>query len=164
MSALRASILGGVDGVITSFAIVAGSHAGNLSGSAVIIVGASSIIADGFSMGISEYLSSVSANAEKIKNKEIISSRSTTPSCLGVVCFISFVLCGTVPVLSYMLASQNLLSASMFSLAELMVLGAVRTFVSEEPLLYGLLQTSLLGSLAGGVAYGVGLLAYQLDS
>ena len=108
MSALRASILGGVDGVITSFAIVAGSHAGNLSGSAVIIVGASSIIADGFSMGISEYLSSVSAKAEKIKNKEIISSRSITPSCLGVVCFISFVLCGTVPVLSYMLASQNL--------------------------------------------------------
>ena len=45
-----------------------------------------------------------------------------------------------------------------------MILGAVRTFVSEEPLLYGLLQTSLLGSLAGGVAYGVGLLAYQLDS
>lgn len=49
-------ILGGVDGVVTTFAVVAGSAGGQLSGSIVIILGLANLVADGFSMAVSNYL------------------------------------------------------------------------------------------------------------
>ena len=49
-------VLGGVDGVVTTFAVVAGSAGGRLSVAAVIILGLANLAADGFSMGISNYL------------------------------------------------------------------------------------------------------------
>ena len=51
MSLLRASLLGGVDGVITSFAIVAGTHAGEMTMDTLWVIGISSLVADGPSMG-----------------------------------------------------------------------------------------------------------------
>ena len=49
-------VLGGVDGVVTTFAVVAGSAGGQLTVAAVIILGLANLVADGFSMGISNYL------------------------------------------------------------------------------------------------------------
>lgn len=149
MTVLRASVLGGVDGVITSFAVVAGASAGDLSRRVVGIVGASSVLADGLSMGISEYLSSSAADAAEP------SSVATSPRVLGVVCFTSFVVCGAVPLVVYV-ASESLLSCAMFSLVSLMLLGGARTRATGEPLLHGLGQTAVLGTVAGGVAYAVG--------
>ena len=158
MSLVRASLLGGVDGVITSFAIVAGATAGDLGVDAVWIMGVSSVMADGFSMGISEYLSSSSARA---KGEELASGgRSTTPPLLGLACFTAFVACGIVPIVLYAATNGRLLAVAMFSLVELMLLGASRACVASEPLLWGLVQTTVLGACAGGVAYGVGAAVY----
>jgi VIT1/CCC1 family predicted Fe2+/Mn2+ transporter len=55
-SALGDFILGGVDGVITTFAVVAGSAGGRLSVATVIVLGLANLVADGFSMGVSNYL------------------------------------------------------------------------------------------------------------
>lgn len=49
-------VLGGIDGIITTFAIVAGVEGAGLSPGVVIILGFANLIADGFSMGISNYL------------------------------------------------------------------------------------------------------------
>lgn len=49
-------ILGGVDGIITTFAIVAGSVGGHLPVQVVIILGLANLIADGFSMAVSNFL------------------------------------------------------------------------------------------------------------
>lgn len=57
-------VLGGVDGVVTTFAVVAGSAGGGLSVTAVIILGLANLIADGFSMGISNYLGTRSRQQE----------------------------------------------------------------------------------------------------
>lgn len=153
MSLLRASILGGVDGVITSFAIVSGSHAGKLGNDVVVVIGVSSLLADGFSMGISEFLSS-----DTVK---ILLDTKPKASTLGVVCFLSFVVCGFVPLAVFFL-TRNLLSVSMFALVELMILGSTRTRFSGEDVLKGFFQTTLLGAAAGGIAYAVGYAMKQL--
>jgi VIT1/CCC1 family predicted Fe2+/Mn2+ transporter len=57
-------VLGGVDGVITTFAVVAGSAGGQLPVAAVIILGLANLVADGFSMGISNYLGTRSRQQE----------------------------------------------------------------------------------------------------
>lgn len=158
MSLLRAGVLGGVDGVITSFTVVAGSHAGGLSARVVLVVGTASVLADGLSMGVSEYLSSDAARADRRHRGEPL-LRESHPLVLGATCLASFVTCGAVPIAVFLAANASLLSCAMFALVELMLLGAARTRSTGEPLLWGLGQTALLGAATGGVAYGVGAAA-----
>ena len=155
MRYLRTFILGGVDGVITSFAVVAGSDAGRLGRNAVLIVGLSSVFADGLSMGISEFLSTTS------EQKLTPEANNAKPVVLGLVCLGSFVANGLVPIIVFVFANESLLSCAMFALGQLMVLGAARTYFTNENVLVGLAQTSLLGALAGGVSYGVATLAHS---
>ncbi len=53
---LRDAVLGGMDGCITTFAIIAGSSGASLPGLIVIILGFSNLVADGLSMAIGNYL------------------------------------------------------------------------------------------------------------
>lgn len=55
-SLLRDFIYGGIDGAVTTFAIVAGVVGANLETRTVLILGAANILADGFSMAASNYL------------------------------------------------------------------------------------------------------------
>ena len=66
---LKPIIFGGLDGILTSFAIVAGAAGGHLPPSTVLILGFSNIFADALSMGVGEFLSS------KAENEWILSER-----------------------------------------------------------------------------------------
>ncbi len=55
---LKGVVFGGLDGILTSFAIVAGSAGGNLGWNVILVLGFSNILADAISMGVGEYLSS----------------------------------------------------------------------------------------------------------
>lgn len=55
-SHLRDFIYGGIDGTVTTFAVVAGVAGADLSASIVIILGFANLIADGFSMAVSNFL------------------------------------------------------------------------------------------------------------
>ena len=148
MTVLRAALLGGVDGTITAFAIVAGAAGGALGVAAVGILGLSNVLADGLSMGVSEYLSS---SAEAAAG----GGGGASPGRLGAACFASFVVTGLVPVGLYVLV-ESLAACAFFTLAQLFLLGAGRARATGEPLLVGVVQTGALGAAAGGVAYGVG--------
>lgn len=50
-------VYGGIDGSVTTFAVVAGATGANLDSSVVIILGFANLIADGFSMSVGNYLS-----------------------------------------------------------------------------------------------------------
>lgn len=50
-------VFGGIDGVITTFAVVAGTAGAELSAGVVLITGLASLLADGFAMGVGNYLS-----------------------------------------------------------------------------------------------------------
>lgn len=66
---LKPIIFGGLDGILTAFAIVAGAAGGALSPNVVLILGFSNIFADALSMGVGEFLSS------KAENEWILSER-----------------------------------------------------------------------------------------
>jgi vacuolar iron transporter family protein len=53
---LRDFVYGGVDGAVTTFAVVAGTMGASLSSRVVLILGAANLIADGFSMAASNFL------------------------------------------------------------------------------------------------------------
>ncbi len=50
-------VYGSIDGTVTTFAIIAGIAGANLSAATVVILGFSNVLADGFSMASSNYLS-----------------------------------------------------------------------------------------------------------
>lgn len=64
-------IYGGIDGSVTTFAIVAGSVGADLSSSVIIILGFANLLADGFSMSIGAYLSSKSEKDNYKKHEKI---------------------------------------------------------------------------------------------
>jgi VIT1/CCC1 family predicted Fe2+/Mn2+ transporter len=54
---IKSIIYGGLDGIITTFAVVAGVTGAALSAGIVLVLGMANLIADGLSMGIGDYLS-----------------------------------------------------------------------------------------------------------
>jgi VIT1/CCC1 family predicted Fe2+/Mn2+ transporter len=50
-------VYGGIDGVITTFAVVAGAAGANMSIKTILILGFANLIADGFSMSVGNYFS-----------------------------------------------------------------------------------------------------------
>ncbi|MGB3365475.1 MAG: VIT1/CCC1 transporter family protein [Thermodesulfobacteriota bacterium] len=65
-------VYGGIDGSVTTFAIVAGVTGASLSPSIVLILGFANLFADGFSMAVGNYLSTKSKReyADKIRKSE----------------------------------------------------------------------------------------------
>ena len=55
---IKSIAYGGVDGVITTFSIIASAYGASLDYNIIIIMGLSNLIADGFSMGFGDYVSS----------------------------------------------------------------------------------------------------------
>lgn len=66
---LKPLIFGGLDGILTSFAIVAGAAGGSMPVPVVLVLGFSNIFADALAMGVGEFLSS------KAENEWILSER-----------------------------------------------------------------------------------------
>ena len=54
---LKSSIYGGLDGIITTFAVVAGVTGASLEAGIVLILGFANLIADGLAMAFGEFLS-----------------------------------------------------------------------------------------------------------
>eukprot|EP01025_Chloroclados_australasicus_P011996 TRINITY_DN15440_c0_g1_i2.p1 TRINITY_DN15440_c0_g1~~TRINITY_DN15440_c0_g1_i2.p1 ORF type:complete len:324 (-),score=37.74 TRINITY_DN15440_c0_g1_i2:446-1417(-) len=55
---VKSLVFGGLDGIITTFAVVAAVAGGKLAAGVVVIMGISNLIADALSMGLGDYLSS----------------------------------------------------------------------------------------------------------
>ena len=57
---IKSVVYGGLDGIITTFAVVAGVNGASLSAGVVLILGFANLVADGLSMAIGDYLSTKS--------------------------------------------------------------------------------------------------------
>jgi VIT1/CCC1 family predicted Fe2+/Mn2+ transporter len=68
---LKSFVYGGLDGIVTTFAVVAGVAGANLSASLIFILGIANLIADGISMAFGDYLSTKAENeymaAERVR-------------------------------------------------------------------------------------------------
>lgn len=72
-SYLRDFIYGGIDGTVTTFAVVAGVAGAALPASVTLIMGAANLVADGFSMAVSNFLGTRAEleSREHLRNEEL---------------------------------------------------------------------------------------------
>lgn len=150
-------VYGALDGTVTTFAIIAGVAGANLSPSIVLILGVSNVLADGFSMASSNYLSEKSHQAQS----GIAPSHSPMKTALAT--FISFVIVGTVPLIAYVFSavfdvwagSEFTVSAVLTSIA-FVIVGQVRGKITKTNRVNAALETLFVGGVAAIVAYSVG--------
>ena len=73
---IRDLVFGANDGIITTFAVVAGVAGGALSGAAVLIIGAANLAADGVAMGVGNLIA-IRANESALPRMAFLSRRPT---------------------------------------------------------------------------------------
>ncbi len=71
VSYLRDWVYGGIDGAVTTFAVVAGVMGAELSASIVLILGIANVVADGFSMAASNYSGTKTEHEEKARLRAV---------------------------------------------------------------------------------------------
>ncbi len=75
---IREIVYGGNDGIVTTFAVVAGTVGANLPHSIIVILGLANLFADGLSMATGAYLSEKSDIAQKRRTRAEEQTRLTT--------------------------------------------------------------------------------------
>lgn len=177
---IRPFVLGGIDGVITSFAILAGGF-----GTTRIIllrIVTASLFADGISMGISEFLSvraenrktfdgflkefsrdeqkhltNIFAKHGEMKTQLFSTITLKTGILSAVICFSSFVFWGGIIILVWYIAEASIIAAIVSSLVSLISLGVLRASrIRYVEIGTSVAETLSLGCVAGSVAYGLG--------
>jgi vacuolar iron transporter family protein len=154
-------VYGANDGLITTFAVVAGVEGGALTQRAVLVVGFANLVADGLSMGVGNYLSIRSQ--EHVRRTLALPEEESSPARHGVATFLAFAAAGVIPLVAYVLpcvpASARVTTATLSTFAALFGVGALRSTVTDEPALTGGLEMLGLGAIVAGVAYYAGGLA-----
>lgn len=153
-------VYGSNDGIITTFAIVSGVVGAALSHQVVLILGFASLLADGASMGVSNYLSERTPRGE---TEQAAPQREACQHALAT--FAGFVVAGAIPLVAYLLPipdAQRFGWAAALTLSTLFAVGAARAFFADLPWLRAGLEMLLLGAGAAAIAYGVGQIGAQL--
>jgi VIT1/CCC1 family predicted Fe2+/Mn2+ transporter len=152
-------VYGANDGIITTFAVVAGVAGGSLAPAAVLIVGAANLAADGLSMGVGNYLS-IRAR-ESALEAQALPEEEAAPARHGFATFAAFVVAGALPLLPYVLpissGTRAVVSVAV-TLTALFAIGAARTLVTAGRWWRVGLEVLILGALVGAAAYGAGVL------
>lgn len=147
-------VYGANDGIITTFAVVSASAGAGMSATVIIILGIANLVADGFSMGASKYLSLKSE-----QSVEKAGSGKRVPFNDGFATFISFVIVGALPLIPFLIpaAAENAFTISAIATAvTFFLVGASRSFViKKNPILAGL-EMLLVGGAAATIAYLLG--------
>lgn len=160
---IRDLVYGANDGLITTFAVVAGVSGGALSLKAVLVVGFANLMADGLSMGVGNYLSIRSH--ESARAAQHLPEEEARPARHGLATFLAFVVAGAVPLVPYLvpgLAVDRFVVAIALTLAALFAIGAARSLVTADPWWAGGLEMLWLGVIVAAVAYGSGALVARM--
>jgi VIT1/CCC1 family predicted Fe2+/Mn2+ transporter len=151
-------VYGANDGIITTFAVVAGVAGADLASSVVIILGFANLLADGFSMATSNYLARKSENDYNKTLTPEIEILHKNPIKNATATFISFVLAGAIPLLPYVLKiNGNIFFLAIISTSiALFTVGSLRSLVTKTRWWIGGFEMLGVGALAALVAYFVG--------
>ncbi len=156
---IRDLVYGANDGIITTFAVVAGVAGGALSHVAVLVIGAANLAADGAAMGVGNLLA-IRAN-ESALAADGLPEQETYPWKHGLATLVAFVTAGVVPLVPYLLPlveGARLPWSALLTMTSLFGVGAARATVTREPWWKGGLEMLLLGGLVAVAAYGAGAL------
>jgi vacuolar iron transporter family protein len=156
---VRELIYGANDGIITTFAVVAGVAGGGLSVQVVLIIGAANLFADGLSMAVGNYLSIQSH--ESVLETQHLPEEEAFPFRHAVATFAAFATAGSLPLMPYMLPGLPFdrfsLSIALTFLAMFSV-GASRAWIANVRWWKAGLEMMALGALVAALAYASGSL------
>ena len=216
-SYLRDLVYGGIDGTVTTFAIMAGVVGADLSAGVVIVLGIANLLADGLSMAAANYSSTkteieeyeqirrmeerhvdLAPEGEREEIRQIFRAKgfegealdsavevitehrelwidtmmteehgmppvNRSPVRSALYTFLAFVLCGSVPILAYLLRLSDPLPIAMaMTGATFFAIGSLRSRWSPTPWWRAGLETLAIGMAAAGVAFVVGYLLQGL--
>ena len=155
-------VYGATDGAITTFAVVSGVMGASLSSAIVLILGFANLFADGFSMAISNYLSAKSQKDLDSKHKHKHSHKKD-PKRTALATFISFLIIGFMPLLSFVISpisltienNKFLLSFILTGIA-LLIIGSIKGSISGKSRIKSSLETLVIGGIAAVIAFLVG--------
>src|SRR6188768_2982296 len=151
---IRDLVYGANDGIITTFAVVAGVTGGTLSPATVLVLGVANLLADGLSMGVGNYLGIRSD--ERVREAEQLPEQEAFPIRHGLATFGAFVVAGAVPLLPYVISlfgTHRFAASTGLSLAVLFTVGAARASVGAGRWWTNGLEMLGLGVIVGAVAY-----------
>jgi VIT1/CCC1 family predicted Fe2+/Mn2+ transporter len=159
---IRDVVYGANDGLITTFAVVAGVTGGGLSPRTMLIIGAANLFADGLSMGVGNYLS-IRSN-ESALAAESRPEEEASPARHGLATLLAFVVAGAVPLAPFALgfASHGLRWSVGLTFATLFSVGALRAVVTVDRWWVAGLEMLLLGLAVAAAAYGSGSIVARL--
>jgi VIT1/CCC1 family predicted Fe2+/Mn2+ transporter len=150
-------IYGANDGIVTTFAVVAGVAGAALDPAIVLVLGVANLLADGFSMGMSNYLSQRSER-DYLAARGEAGGDGRPAAYTAAVTFLAFVVAGWAPLLPYAVGvSATFRLSVLVTGVAFFVVGASRSLVTDRrwPVAGG--EMFVVGMLAAGVAYGAGV-------
>lgn len=161
---LKEFVYGGIDGCVTTFAIVAGATGAGLGSGIIIVLGFANLIADGFSMSVGNYLSVKSGMAaEKNSGLQGRLSNHKSPLQTAGATFLSFITMGFIPLLVYVIRYLGLIKddylfaiSTTLTLLAFLFIGFLRSYITKTRHFRSVAETLLLGSVAATLAYFVG--------
>ena len=156
---IRELIYGANDGIITTFAVVAGVSGRQLPERAILIIGTANLFADGVSMAVGAY-QSIRAHEAVLASSEL-PEEEAFPIRHAVMTFAAFVVAGVVPLLPYASGALKTDAFSMslaLTLITLFAIGASRAFVSAVAWWKAGLDMLWLGVAVATIAYAAGSL------
>jgi vacuolar iron transporter family protein len=151
---LRDMVYGAIDGIVTTFAVVAGVTGGSLSAHAVLIVGIANLVADGLSMGVGNYLSIRSH--ESMRAAQALPEEEASPVRHGAATMAAFAIAGAVPLAPYLAGASGYAAfylASTLTLIALFVVGASRAAITLDRWWVAGLEMLGLGAAVALAAY-----------
>ncbi|MBI2042881.1 VIT1/CCC1 transporter family protein [Candidatus Pacearchaeota archaeon] len=156
-------VYGGIDGAVTTFAVVSGVMGASLSSSIVLILGFANLFADGFSMAISDYLS--------VKSENELSKKKRNAKKIALATFLSFIFIGVIPLISFILASmtkyeylleKQFINSIILTAFALLFVGWFKGEITGKHKLFSSLETLIVGGIAALLAFAVGFFVRNL--
>jgi VIT1/CCC1 family predicted Fe2+/Mn2+ transporter len=216
---LRDWIYGGIDGSVTTFAVVTGVLGAHLSPIVIVIMGFANLVGDGFSMAASNFLGTKSEHddvtrLETIERRhielapegereevrqifaakgfagtdlervvELITSdpdrwvrtmlteeyglplQPRSPWMAAATTFSAFAICGIVPLIPFLIGFRNSFAVSIaLTGAVFFIIGSIKSKWSTVAWWRSGISTLLVGGIAAGLAYAVGVILKNLVS
>ncbi|MCA9352838.1 VIT1/CCC1 transporter family protein [Patescibacteria group bacterium] len=153
-------VYGSVDGVVTTVAIITGAVGAGLSSGVILILGLANVLADAWSMGSSEYLSSIS---EAQMNGDGHDNEGKTPIKKGFVTFGSFVAIGLLPVIPFGLSvfipkfiGVDIYASMAAAFFAFVLIGYIGARVARASRFENIVRTVIVGTIAACISFMVG--------
>ena len=160
---VREIVYGANDGIITTFAVVAGVAGGGLAAQVVLVCGVANLLADGLSMAVGSYLAIRSH--ESVLETEGRPEEEAFPARHGAATFVAFVLAGAVPLAPYLAPGSEggrFTTAIALAFAAMFGIGSARALIANVVWWRAGGEMLALGAVVTAVAYGSGAVVARL--